>query len=152
NYFANVAGIRMKWGLLQVDPNTLVKNFVASGGNTLFPSDLPNQGFTTVETQGFADGNQFERLVHFAFNIDNVVTLQPGFYYAFFALVSHFNIPNTVPNSGGPNFFAENAVYTTSSGTPNNGPPFQLHDPNVSWDTSGLLNQLASSQLIPVVP
>jgi hypothetical protein len=149
------AALNWKWGVLKVSDYsnfpTLAADFVDVGGDTLFPSDLvANEGFTTIETQGF-DGNPFTRLAHFEFNLEGAgVTLDPGFSYIIFAVLSEFPIPNRVPGEG-PGFsgFAEESIFQTSVF---DGPPFQFHQASPVFDPTGNLNQLATSRLIPVVP
>jgi hypothetical protein len=117
----------------------------------LFDSDLAmNEGFTSVETQGF-DGNLFTRLAHFEFNLEGAgVTLDPGYGYIIFAVLSEFAIPNRVPGAG-PGFtgLAEESIFQSSVF---DGPPFQFHQAFPVFDPTGNLNQLSTSRLIPVEP
>ncbi|MBI5763298.1 MAG: hypothetical protein HZA51_07225 [Planctomycetes bacterium] len=144
-----------KWGVLKVTDYsnfpTLVADFISVSGKTLFESDLvANEGFTTIETQGF-DGNSFTRLAHFEFNLEGAgVTLDPGFSYIIFSVLSEFSIPDLVPGAG-PGFtgLAEESIFQSSA---IDGPPFQFHQAFPVFDPTGNLNQLATSRLIKVEP
>jgi len=139
------ANFDWKWGLLEVvSESPLVASFVSSGGNTLFPSDIAlDEGVTGITTMGF-EGDPFARQMHIAFNIEGEgITLNPGFKYIFFAIVSAIPLPNTVSNSGGA---AEGAIYQSAV---LDGPPFQFHGYPAFEPTA---NQFATSRLIPIVP
>ncbi len=148
--------LEWKWGLLKVTDGSgfpfIDAEFVEVAGVNLFASDIvANEGFTFVETQSFNGKDISARLAHFAFNIEGAgVTLDPGFSYIFFALLSEFPLPDRVPGEGaGFSGIAEESIYESAV---LEAPPFQYHQNPVIFDPSGELNQLATSGLIPVVP
>ena len=145
------ANFNWKWGALKVDGGGGM-NFADVAGATFFPSALANEGFTTVETQGF-EGNPFTRLAHIEFRIEDAgLTLDPGFSYIFFALLAPNNViyGNQVPNQGaGAVNQAEESVYFSSV---QDYPPFQFHQAFPSFDTSGQTNQLVAGRIIPITP
>lgn len=149
-----------KWGLLQVDAydgsGLISGQFVESGGKTLFASDVTaNEGFTTVETQSWDGLNPRSRLAHFEFNLDPFgITLQPNTSYIFFAVLSGEGeglpgvdrVPGEDPD---PLFDAEGSIFQSSVLDPQ---PDQLHQNFIVFDPLGVINELATSRLIPIVP
>lgn len=153
------ANFNWKWGALKVTDASgfpvLDGEFVDVGGATLFPSDLvANEGFTLIETMSFNGKDPFARLAHFEFNLEGAgVTLQPGYSYVLFALLTaeSITLPNRVPGEG-PGFsgIAEESIYQSAA---IDAPPFQFHQAFPLLDDGTTpINQLATSRVIPVVP
>lgn len=153
------AHFNWKWGALEVADASgfpvLVGGFVDVAGSTFFPSDIAlNEGFTLIETQSFNGKDPFARLAHFEFNLEGAgVTLQPGFSYIIFAMLTaeSITLPNRVPGEG-PGFsgIAEESIYQSAAV---DSPPFQFHQAFPVFDDGVTpINQLATSRLIPIVP
>jgi hypothetical protein len=149
------ANFNWKWGVLKVVDAAgfpvIDAAFVEVAGDNFFPAAGPDEGFTFVETNGFLGNNPATRLAHFEFSIEDAgVTLEPGFEYIFFAglTAEAIALGNRVPGEGvGFAGFAEESIYQTSV---LEAPPYQFHQQPVAF--TGILNQVATGRIVPIVP
>lgn len=132
-----------KWGVLNVTTNQFVANGAAQ---TWFSAGLPNEGVVQVN----ATPNASQRFIRFEFDLATAgITLQPNNSYIMFAGLMPEGLGplfTTVPGDGVMD--PQGEVFIVGAV---DAPPFQLHAEPTS-NFLGIVSQLATSRVIPVVP